>query len=73
MANETKSFSDSSLSNRQLLSSTKNNLNKQFGPRSGPTECQFWSGFKMFDTLIVLLKEFFDNFFLKSQQAATKT
>ena len=25
-------------------------LCKQFGPRSGPTECQSWSGSKLFDT-----------------------
>ena len=28
------------------------NLCKQFGPRSGLTECQPWSGSKMFDTQI---------------------
>ena len=34
------------------------NLCKQFGPRSGPTKCQSWSGSKLFDTLIVFLKDF---------------
>ena len=33
----------------------------QFGPRSGLTECQSWSGSKKFDTLIVFLKELFEN------------
>ena len=30
--------------------SSADNLCKQFGPRSGPTECRFWSGSKLFDT-----------------------
>ena len=34
-------------------------LCKQFRPRSGLTECQAKSGSKLFDTLIVFLKEFF--------------
>ena len=45
---------------------------KQFAPRSGPTECRTLSGFKLSDTLIVFLKEFFEkvnfvktNFFKK--------
>ena len=34
---------------------------KQFGPRSGLTKCQAWSGSKLFDILMVLiLKEFFE-------------
>ena len=32
---------------------------KQFGPRSGLTKCRAWSGSKLFDTLTVFLKEFF--------------
>ena len=36
------------------------NLCIQFGPRSGPTFCRSWFGYKMFDTLIVFLKEFFE-------------
>ena len=35
------------------------NLCKQFGPKSGPTECRSWPGSKPFDTLIVFLKGFF--------------
>ena len=36
----------------------RDNLCKQFGPRSGPTTCRSWSGSKPFDILIELLKEF---------------
>ena len=36
------------------------NICKQYGPRSGPS-----SGSKLFDNLIVFLKEFFEFFFLK--------
>ena len=48
--------------------SSADNLCKQFGHRSGLTECRSWSGSKLFDTLIVLLKEFFEkgNFEKKS-------
>ena len=35
-----------------------NNFCKQCGPRSGPTKRRAWSGTKLFDTLMVLLKEF---------------
>ena len=31
---------------------------ERFGPRSGPTKCRACSGSKLFDTLIVFLKEF---------------
>ena len=55
------------------LLSSADNFCKQFGPRSGPTECQSWSGFNMFDTLIVFLKEFLEKInFEKCQQTATK-
>ena len=40
-------------------------LCKQFGPRSGPTECRSLSGSKQFDTLIVFLKEFMKKLILK--------
>ena len=42
-----------------LLVSSSDNLCKQFGPRSGPTKCRAWSGSKLFDTLMVFIKEFF--------------
>ena len=40
--------------------SSADNIHKQFGPRSGPTECWSCSGSKLFDTLIVFLKEFLE-------------
>ena len=50
------------------------NLCKQFGPRSGMTECRSWSGSKLFDTLIVFLKEIFEKvYFEKSQQSTAKS
>ena len=42
----------------QLVPSA-DNLCKQFGPRSGPTLCRAWSWSKLFDTLMVFQKEFF--------------
>ena len=39
--------------------SSADNLCKQFGHRSGPTTCQAWSGSKLFETMMVFLKEFF--------------
>ena len=42
-----------------ILLSAVASLFKQFGPRSGPTNCWAWSGSKLFDTLMVFLKEFF--------------
>ena len=39
--------------------SSADNFGKQFGPRSGPTNRRAWSGSKLFDILIVFLKEFF--------------
>ena len=41
------------------------NLCKQFGLRSGPTECRSLSGSKLFDTLTVLAKFVFENLILK--------
>ena len=49
-------------------------LYKQFGPTTGPTECQSWSGSKPFDTLIVFLKEFLKKLtFEESQQTTWNT
>ena len=45
---------------QRLLSST-DSLCKQFAPVSAPTECLSWFGSKLFDILIVFLKEFFVN------------
>ena len=36
-----------------LPTSVVYNFCKQFGPRSGQTECQAWSGSKLFDTLMI--------------------
>ena len=36
------------------------NFCKQFGPSSGPTECQAFSGHKLFYTLLVFRKDFFE-------------
>ena len=33
------------------------NIGKQFGPRSGTTNCRARSGYKLFDILMVFLKE----------------
>ena len=44
----------------RLLVSSADNLCKQFGPRSGLTNCQAWSGSKLFDILMLFLKEFFE-------------
>ena len=49
----------SALTHCRLVSSA-DNLCKQFGPRSGLTKCQAWSGSKLFDTVVALLKEFFE-------------
>ena len=43
-----------------LLMSSADNLCKQFGPRPGLTKCQAWPGSKLFDTLMVFMKEFFE-------------
>ena len=45
---------------------------QQFGPRSGPMKCQARSGSKLFDTLILFLKEFWEKFILKNIQPTTK-
>ena len=48
--------------------SSADNLGKQFGPRSGPTR----SGSKLFDILMVFLKEFFQKVNLEKNQQTTK-
>ena len=47
------------------LPTTADNLCKQFGPRPGPTKCRPWSGSKLFDTLMVFLKEILESPFWK--------
>ena len=50
------------------------NFCKQFGPRSGPTKRRACSGSKLYDTLMVFLKEFFKKIvdFGKKQQTSKK-
>ena len=52
--------------------SSADNLGKQFGPRSGPTKCQALSGSKLFDTLMVFLKEFFKKVDFEKKSADNK-
>ena len=54
------------------FSVSADNLCKQFGPRSGPTFCLAWFGFKLFDTLMVFLKEFFNKIDIEKKQQTTK-
>ena len=49
----------------QWLPLSADNLFKWFGPRSGQTACQCWSGSKVLDTL--LLKDFFKKLSLKKE------
>ena len=55
-----------------LLVPSADNFCKQFGPRSGPTNGRAWSGFKLFDTLMVFLKEFFEKADFERNQQTTK-
>ena len=51
------------------LASSADSICKQFGNRSGSTECRAWSGSKLFDTQMVFLKELFEKVdFEKNQQ-----
>ena len=45
---------------------------KQFGPRSGPTQCRAWSGSKLFNTLMASPKEFFKKLYFEKNQQTTK-
>ena len=55
-----------------LLVSSADDLCKQIGPRSGPTKCRAWSWSKLFDTLMVFLKEFFEKVQIEKNQQTTK-
>ena len=48
------------------------NLGKQSGPRSGPTIRRARSGSKLFDILMVLLKELFEKGYFEKNQQTTK-
>ena len=56
----------------QLNSLSADNFCKQFGTRSGPTERLTCSGSKLFDTLMVFLKEFFEKVDFEKNQQTTK-
>ena len=56
-----------------LQVSSADNLCKQFGPRSGPTKHRAWSESKLFDTLVVFLKVFFEKVDFEKDQQTTKT
>ena len=45
--------------------SSADNFCKQFEPRSDPTNCWAWSGSKLFDTLRVFPKEFFEKVYFE--------
>ena len=45
---------------------------KQLGPRSGPTICRARFGSKLYDTLIVFVKEIFEKFHFEKNQMTTK-
>ena len=54
-----------------LLVPSADNLCKQLWPRSGPTKCRAWSGSKLFETMMLFLKELFEkDDFEKNQQMA---
>ena len=55
-----------------LLVSSADNFCKQFGPGSGPTKRWAWSGSKLYDTLIIFLKEFFEKLDSENNQQTTK-
>ena len=48
--------------------SSADNLFKQFGPRAGPTKRRAWSRSKLFDNLMVFLKEFFEKIDFEKNQ-----
>ena len=56
-----------------LLVSSADNLCKQLGSRSGPTFGRAWSGSKLFDILMVFLKEFFETTDYEKYQQTTKS
>ena len=52
--------------------SSADNLGEQFGPRSGLTNRRACSGSKLFDILMVFLKEFFQKVNYEKNQQTTK-
>ena len=56
-----------------LAVTSADNLYKQFWPQSGWTECRSWSGSKLFDNTIVLMKIFWKNLILKKSAEDNKS
>ena len=56
-----------------LQVSSAHNLCKQFGPRSGPTKRRAWSASKLFESLMVFLKNFIKKMIFLRNSADTKT
>ena len=54
------------------MANTAYDLCEQYGPRSGPTECRSLSGANPLDTLIVVLKEYFEKVNLEKCQQTVK-
>ena len=61
---------NSFLESGDLVMPSADNLYKQFGPRSG--ECWSWYGSKLFDTLMVFLKDFLKKLISRRQQKYQK-
>ena len=61
---------DVTLNCLQLMSADK--LCKEFGSRPGLTKCQAWSRIKLFDTLMIFLKEYFQTFNFEKKSADNK-
>ena len=55
-----------------LLVLPGDNICQQFGPRSGPMKCQARSGSKLFDSLILFLKEFLGKIYFEKHSADDK-
>ena len=55
-----------------LLVPSADTFCKELGTRSGPTKCWAWSGSKLFDTLMIFLKEFFKNINFEKKSADDK-
>ena len=56
------------LSSKLRLLLSADNLCKQFGPRSGLAVCPSWSVSKLFDSLMVFQKNFFEKLFKKKKK-----
>ena len=57
---------------KSLPTSVADSLCKQFAPRPGSTKHLAWSGSKLFDTLMVFLKELLEKIDFEKNQQTTK-